>query len=117
MLSKDFAENFARKWIDDWNSRDLERILAHYSEDFVMSSPLIAKVANEPSGTLRGKQAIREYWRKALERAPDLRFELLATLLGAHSVVIYYRGVRGASAEIFFFDEDGSVVEAAAHYV
>jgi hypothetical protein len=96
---------------------NLDRILAHYSDDFVMSSPLIAQVANEPSGTLRGKLAIREYWRKALERTPNLRFELSEAFVGARSVVIHYRGVRGASAEVLFFDADGSVVEAGAHYL
>ena len=116
MLSKEFADNFAKEWIDAWNSHDLDRILAHYSDDFVMSSPLIAQVANKLSGTLQGKQAIRAYWRRALERAPKLRFELLTTLLGANSVVLYYRGVCGVSAEVFFFDASGKVVEAAAHY-
>lgn len=32
------------------------------------------------------------------------------------AVVLYYRGVRGLSAEVFFFGEGGRVVEAAAHY-
>ncbi len=56
MISRDFADHFARDWIEAWNSHDLDRILAHYTEDFVMSSPYIAQVVGEPSGTLPGRR-------------------------------------------------------------
>ncbi len=116
MLTPEFAERFAHEWIEAWNSHDLDRILSHYTEDFVMASPRIAVVAGEPSGILRGRQAVGAYWSKALELAPDLRFEHIATLVGADSVVIHYRGVRGPAAEVFFFDAAGQVTRAAAHY-
>ena len=117
MIDKAFAEHFATEWIDSWNSHDLDRILSHYSDDFEMVSPLIAQIANEPSGVLKGKVAVGAYWAKALERIPDLRFELVTTLLGVNSITIYYRGVRALSAEIFHFDDAGKVSKAYAHYV
>mgnify|MGYP006201126105 CR=1 FL=1 len=40
----------------------------------------------------------------------------VATLVGADSITIHYRGVRGMAAEVFFFDKDRTVVKAAAHY-
>lgn len=116
MIERAFAEHFAADWIAAWNSHDLERILAHYADDFVMSSPRIAAVASEPSGVLVGKSAIRDYWQKALELAPDLRFELEEVFVGADCIVLRYRGVRGPAAEVFFFDERGRVVRAAASY-
>lgn len=117
MLSREFAEGFAAEWIEAWNSHDLDRILSHYTDDFVMSSPRIAVVAGEPSGTLQGRQAVGAYWRRALELAPQLRFELLATFVGADSIVLHYQGARGPAAEVFFFGHDGRVTRAAAHYV
>lgn len=116
MIERAFAERFARDWIDAWNSHDLERILAHYDDDFVMSSPRIAVVAGEPSGVLRGKVAIGAYWKKALAAAPGLRFELIETFVGADCVVLRYQGVRGPAAEVFFFDGAGRVVRAAASH-
>ncbi len=116
MLTAKFAEHFGKDWIEAWNSHDLDRILAHYSDDFTMSSPRIATVANEPSGTLAGKAAVGAYWRKALALVPDLHFELISTLVGADSVVLYYRGARGLAAEVFFFDATGTVVKSCAHY-
>ena len=76
MIDKIFAEHFANEWIDSWNSHDLDRILSHYTDDFEMSSPLIVQITGESSGTLKGKQAVGDYWAKALARIPDLRFEL-----------------------------------------
>lgn len=116
MLTREFAERFARDWIEAWNSHDLERILSHYADDFVMASPRIAVVAGEPSGVLQGRRAVGDYWRKALALAPQLRFELIATLVGADSLAVHYRGVRGQAVEVFFFDAEGRVTRAAAHY-
>ena len=117
MIDNAFAEHFATEWIDSWNSHDLDRILSHYSDDFEMVSPLIAQIANEPSGVLKGKNAVGAYWAKALERIPDLRFELVTTLVGVESITLYYRGARGRSAEVFHFDDAGKVSKAIAHYV
>ena len=116
MLDKNFADHFAAEWIEAWNSHDLDRVLSHYSEDFEMSSPYIAQVAGEPSGTLKGKHAVGAYWAKALELIPTLHFELGATLVGAESITLYYRGARGMAAEVFFFNADHKVIKACAHY-
>jgi ketosteroid isomerase-like protein len=110
------AEHFAEEWVAAWNSHDLERILEHYREDFEMASPLIVRLTGEASGKLRGKPAIREYWRRALAAAPQLKFELLNVFAGVDSVVIQYRGHRGLSAELLQFGADGKVSSAAAHY-
>ena len=116
MITREFAEHFAKEWIESWNNHDLVRILSHYSNDFTMSSPRIAVVANEPSGVLKGKTAIGEYWRKALDLAPSLRFDLIATYTGADSLALCYNGPRGPAIEVFFFSEQGQVIKAAAHY-
>jgi ketosteroid isomerase-like protein len=115
-LAREFARHFAAEWIDAWNSHDLDRILSHYTDDFEMSSPLIVQFMGEPTGTLKGKAAIREYWAKALARIPDLHFELEEVLVGASSVVIRYRGHRGSAAEVLWFDAGGKVSRASAHY-
>jgi ketosteroid isomerase-like protein len=112
-----FAQQFAREWIEAWNSHDLERVLVHYAEDFEMNSPYIVQIAGEPSGRLKGKTAVGAYWAKALAMIPDLHFELISTLVGVNSVTLYYKGARDRlSAEVFHFGPDGKVVTAFAHY-
>jgi hypothetical protein len=82
-----------------------------------MSSPFILQIAGEPSGKLKGKAAIAAYWKRALERLPDLHFEPISVLTGVESVTINYKSAGGRlAAEDFFFDPTGKVSKAAAHY-
>jgi ketosteroid isomerase-like protein len=111
-----FAREFADEWIAAWNGRDLDRVLAHYTEDFEFTSPVIVKVANEPSGVLRGKPAVRVYWEKALASISYLHFNMLDLLIGINTVTIYYRGHRGNVAETFHFNADRKVQRAGACY-
>jgi ketosteroid isomerase-like protein len=117
MLTRTAAETFAQEWIAAWNGHDLERILAHYTDDVELDSPFIPVVAGEPSGVLRGKRAVGAYWAKALARTPELRFELVQVLWGVRSVVIRYRRHDGRrAAEWFELDAAGLVLRSAAHY-
>jgi hypothetical protein len=117
MLEQTFAEQFAADWIEAWNSHDLDRILAHYTEDFEMTTPYIIQAAGEPSGRLKGKEAVGTYWGKGLQRSPSLHFELLELLIGVNSLTLYYQNHRGQFvAEVLHFAADGKVEKAFAHY-
>jgi ketosteroid isomerase-like protein len=117
MIDRAAGQRFADEWIAAWNSHDLDRILTHYADDFEFTSPVIVEVMGEPSGTLRGKPAIRTYWSKALARVPELRFTLTEVMCGIRSVVINYVRHDGRHAsEWFELDANGVVVRSAAHY-
>ena len=117
MIDTDFAKKFAQDWISAWNNHDLDRVLSHYSDDFVMSSPNIIRISGEPSGKLKGKAAVGRYWTKALQLIPDLRFELISILVGVDSITLYYQGVHGRlAAEVFHLGPDMKVISACAHY-
>lgn len=117
MLSRTEAEAFATEWIAAWNSHDLARVLSHYAPDFEFSSPFITQLAGEPSGRLRGHDAVGAYWSKALARIPELRFELESVLWGVNSLVSCYRRFDGRkAAEWFELGGDGKVVRSAAQY-
>lgn len=115
-MDREFAQSFAREWVGAWNSHNLDEILSHYADDFEMTSPVIRRLVDEPSGMLKGKEAVRAYWSKALRMHPDLHFEFLNAFLGVNSVVVSYKGHRGLSAEVFYFDNNGKVRKAYAHY-
>jgi hypothetical protein len=76
MKTRDEALAFARVWVAAWNVHDLDRVLAHYRDDVEMRTPFIAKLMGAPSGTLKGKEQVGAYWRRALDRIPDLHFEV-----------------------------------------
>lgn len=108
--------DFAESWVDAWNRHDLDAVLAHFSDDFQFSSPLIHQIAGDPSGQLSGKEAVRTYWQAGLSRLPGLHFELVDVLVGADCLTILYRGHRGLSAEVLTFGTDGRAVRGQALY-
>jgi len=111
------ARELAQEWIEAWNAHDLDAILSHYGEDVVFSSPFVVKLTGDPSGTLCGKPALRDYFGRGLAAYPDLRFELLRVLNGVDSVTLYYRSVNGLyAAETMQVGEDGLVCRVWAHY-
>lgn len=111
------AKEFAQDWISAWNSHDLDRILSHYASNVVLTSPVAANVTGEASGTVNGKAALRDYFRKGLELFPNLQFALLDVMQGLSSVVLYYENQKGTrTGEFMEFDADGKVVRVVANY-
>ncbi|MEQ1510172.1 MAG: nuclear transport factor 2 family protein [Sphingopyxis sp.] len=109
------AEDFAREWVAAWNARDLERILSHYADDVIFLSPNAARVIGE--GRVVGIEALRAYWRKALDAAPDLHFTLETWLVGHDALTILYTNHRGQRvAESVEFGGGGKVVRSMACY-
>lgn len=115
-MDQEFAEHFARHWVNSWNSHDLQEILSHYTDDFEMASPIIRERLGVESGVLKGKSQVGEYWRKGLEAFPNLHFELVSVFSGSNSIAILYTGHKGRSCEFFRFNQEGLVYEASAHY-
>ncbi len=117
MIDPTWAQHFAEDWIASWNAHDLDRILAHYTDDFEMSSPLIVERMGEPSGTLKGKAAIRPYWQIGLDATPPLKFELIDVFVGVDSITLYYRRTNGkTAAETLIFNAQRQVIKGMAHH-
>ena len=86
---------FAERWIAAWNARDIEAVLTDYSDDVVFTSPTAARFIPESGGTIRGKEALRGYWKVALRANTDLHFELLGVYVGVNTVALHYRNQGG----------------------
>ncbi len=107
-----------REWIAAWNSHDLERVLALYTDDAEMTSDKIQALGFEPSGTLRGKDRLRAYWGKAMTLLPNLHFDLIDTYVSPDSVVVFYRNERGAQiCEYLRLDAQGKIRQGSANHL
>lgn len=89
------AQEFVDDWMAAWNAHDLERVLIHFAEDVVFTSPVAARLLGG-DGVIRGKAALRDYWREALRRVPDLHFEVIDVYVGVHTLVIDYHNQKGS---------------------
>jgi len=108
---------FAAEWVSAWNSHDLERVLSHYEEDVVLTSPRIKLILDKQDGTIRGKDALRDYMGRALQRVPDLRFTLDRVFSGVDAVVLEFHTTDGRhGAEFMEFGRNGLVSRVSANY-
>ena len=113
-----FCANLGKQWIDAWNSRDLERILALYSDEAEMTSDKIPLLGFDPSGTLHGKDGLRAYWRKGLDLLPDLHFTLIDVYVSPDSLVVFYQNERGAKiCEYLRLNADGKIRQGSANHL
>jgi predicted ester cyclase len=72
---------------------------------------------NRPSGTVEGKAALRDYFRRGLEVYPNLNFELLDVMHGVRSIVLCYRNQQGTrTAEFMELGHNGKIIRVAANY-
>ena len=109
-------EEFAKEWETAWNSHDLERILSHYCDEIIFRSckalPLVGR------GEIKGKTALRNYWNKALNKQPNLKFKVQNVFHGFEMQVIIYKNHNGViAAETLKFNNQGVVTEASACHI
>jgi hypothetical protein len=117
LLTQGQADQLAQEWLESWNSHDLDRIMRHYSEGIEFVSPFVLKLLNDPTRTVRGKKALRDYFSKGLVKYPDLTFYLQKVFLGVRSVTVYYESVNNLlAAEMMELDEHGFIARVLAHY-
>jgi ketosteroid isomerase-like protein len=117
MVTENVARRLAREWVAAWNSHDLERILEHYADDVTLTSPVAAERLADPSGTVRGKAALKAYFELALKAYPELRFELVDVMWGISTVVLYYVNQRGTmTGEVMELGSSGLVTRVIANY-
>jgi len=112
------AQAFAEQWISDWNRRDVEAVLSHFSEGVVFTSSRAKAILGSPR--VEGKSRLREYWTTAINQIQTIRFTLNYVVRGANRMVIVYiaeiDGKRLSAAEFLRLGEDGLVREGEAMY-
>jgi ketosteroid isomerase-like protein len=114
------AVEYARRWTEAWNRRDIDAVLEHFDEDVVFSSPRALQVEGIP--TVHGRAAVREYWRTSLRQVESLHFTLRRVIWDAESSelsIIYDRDVNGQrdrASEVLHFGQSARVVSGEVFY-
>ena len=107
------TQAFAKNWVQAWNERDLEGVLSYYTEDVEFKSPLVVKLLGETSGTVQGKQSLREYFQRALAAFPgDLKIELLGVYHGVDHLLIHFEARGRKAIEVMELNQEGKVHRA-----
>ena len=97
MVARMSNADIARAWLDAFNAHDVEALVALYADDATHTSPKIRALHPASGGQLVGKAALRDWWREANRRLPQLRYEATAIVADETRVLIEY--VRHAPGE------------------
>ena len=117
-MTADQAKDFARRWLEAWNSRQVDKIMVFYAKDAIATSPVVSELLGLGTGSVQGHDALREYYSTGIERIPYLHFEAISVFLGVSSVVVYYVNHKGTrTCECLELDEAGKIVRDSAHYL
>jgi len=68
------SRDFAERWVSEWNRKDVEAVLSHFSDDVVFASPRIQAILGV--SPVEGKTKLREYWTRAIGRVQTIHFAL-----------------------------------------
>ena len=103
-MSAQNNKQIALKWFEAFNEHDLEKLLSLYHDNAQHYSPKLKIRMPETQGLIKGKQALREWWKDAFDRLPSLQYEVIKLTADDEQVFMeYIRHVVG--------DEDLSVGE------
>jgi len=110
------ARGFADRWISEWNRKDVEAVLSHFSESMVFTSPRMKAIVG--SSSVEGKSSLREYWTKAIDRIQRIHFTLDYVISDGDRIGIIYiaeiDGRRMRCVEFMVFGGDGLVRQGEA---
>ena len=114
------ALKFAQKWVENFNRKDAESVLAHFAEHATFSSP--KALAFGGRAKLESRAELAAYWKTALESIGSLHFTLDRVVNDheARTLVILYTaeidGRRMRAAEVYRFSESSEIVQGDALY-
>jgi len=67
----------ATAWLAAFNRKELDTLLALYHEEAEHYSPKLKVRQPETKGLIKGKAALRSWWKDAFERLPTLRYKAI----------------------------------------
>jgi len=107
----------AQRWIDAWNSHDLELILSHYADDVEFEAQTVVGRWNKPDGKLHGIAELRKHFALGLELVPDLKFMLEQVFVTPSGYAVLYRRDNGNRViDAVVLNAEGKAAKVTAYY-
>ncbi|MGY0041088.1 nuclear transport factor 2 family protein [Pedobacter sp. NJ-S-72] len=89
-------EYIAQQWFDAFNTQNLEGLLALYDDQAIHFSPKLKIRQPDTEGLIRGKAALRQWWKDSFDRLPTLRYQPTSFTANEQRIFMeYIRTVEG----------------------
>jgi predicted SnoaL-like aldol condensation-catalyzing enzyme len=96
-MKEEQLSEIANQWFSAFNNQNLEDLLALYHENAQHYSPKLKVRHPETNGLIKGKDALRAWWKDAFERLPTLKYKVVR--LTPHDNRVFMEYVRQVSGE------------------
>lgn len=119
-MNSEVLHRVAHAWMAAFNAKQLEQLLELYDESAEHYSPKLKLRHPETKGLIKGKKALRAWWRDAFDRLPSLRYELIR--LTAENDRVFMEYVRRVAGEEDLYVgemlevKDGRIVASAVFH-
>lgn len=95
-MSREQNKEIALRWFKAFNEHYLENLLSLYNESAQHYSPKLKLRHPETNGFVKGKDALRLWWKDSFERLPSLKYEVVNLIADEAQVFMEYtRFVEG----------------------
>lgn len=95
-MNSSVNKQIALTWFEAFNEHNLEKLLSLYHEQAQHYSPKLKIRQPETQGLIKGKDALRVWWKDAFDRLPSLRYEVKKLTADEKQVFMeYIRHVDG----------------------
>jgi predicted SnoaL-like aldol condensation-catalyzing enzyme len=83
-------KQIALKWFEAFNEHNLEKLLLLYDDNAQHYSPKLKVRLPETKGLIKGKEALRSWWKDAFDRLPTLQYEVIKLTADDEQVFMEY---------------------------
>jgi limonene-1,2-epoxide hydrolase len=89
-------KQIALRWFEAFNEHNVEKILMLYDDKAEHFSPKLKVRQPETQGLIKGKSALRNWWKDSFDRLPSLNYEVKKLTADEEQVFMeYVRHVNG----------------------
>ncbi len=89
-------KTIAYLWFKAFNEHNLENLLSLYDDEAEHFSPKLKVREPDTKGIIKGKEALRKWWKDCFERLPTLQYEVKKLTADSEQVFMeYIRKVDG----------------------
>ncbi len=112
--------DIAKEWLKAFNEHDLEKLLSLYDDSAEHFSPKLKLRKPETNGIIKGKAAMRIWWKDAFDRLPDLTYQEKTITANNNRVFMEYTRIVSGEANMLVAEvldiENGLIVASRVYH-
>lgn len=110
----------AKTWLTCFNEHNLENLLSLYDEQAIHFSPKLKVHRPETNGLIKGKASLRDWWKDAFQRLPELKYREVSLTADEHRVFMEYTRIVPGEPEMNVAEvleiENGLIVRSRVYH-